>query len=83
MYSELSPPTRDEKYFKLWRYKENIGYKKLPLEHTLIPCVRNPSDIFAALKLLDLRNNSGGCIIVVLTENQLVKHDTKANFKNY
>ena len=32
---------------------------------------------------LDQRNNPGGCIIGALTENQLVKQDTKSIFKNF
>ena len=33
LYSELAPLTHGITCSKLWRYEENIGDKKLPLEH--------------------------------------------------
>ena len=35
LYSELAPMTRDETCSRLQRYGENVGDKKLSVEHTL------------------------------------------------
>ena len=35
------------------------------------------------IKSLGLLNKSGGCIVVALAENQIVKHDTKSFFENF
>ena len=38
-------------------------------------CVHKPKDLYKALKSLDLANKSGGCIVISITENYIVKDD--------
>ena len=40
-------------------------------------------DLWKAIKSLGLPNKSGGCIVGVLAENQIVKHDTKSILKPF
>ena len=53
-------------------------FEKKPKE-----CIGKPKDLRKAIKSLGLPNKSGGCIVGVLAENQIVKHDTKSIFKTF
>ena len=44
VYSKLTPLTRDATYSKLQRYGENVGDKKLSMEHTPTLCPLNNSE---------------------------------------
>lgn len=44
-------------------------------------CIGEPQDSWKAIKLLELLNKSGRCIVGALTENKIVKHDTKSTLK--
>ena len=58
--------------------------KKEFFENKLKECIGKPKDLWKAIKSLGLPNKSGRCIIVgALTENQIVKHDTKSILKTF
>ena len=55
--------------------------KKEFFENELRECIGKPKNLWKAIKSLGLPNKSGGCIVNALTENQIVKHDTKSILK--
>ena len=55
--------------------------KKELFENKLTDCVSKPKDLWKAFTSLDLPDKSRGCIVGALTENQIVKDDTKSAFK--
>ena len=60
--------------------------KKEFFEKKLKECIGKPKDLWKAIKSLGLPNKSGRCIVGALTENQIVKHDTKSisrTFKSF
>ena len=46
-------------------------------------CMCKPKDLWKAIKSFRLPNKSGGCIVGALTDNQIVKHDTKIILKTF
>ena len=52
--------------------------KKEFFENKLKECIGKLKDLWKAIKSLGLPNKSGRCIVGALTENQIVKHDTKS-----
>ena len=45
--------------------------------------IGKPKDLWKAIKSLGLPSKSGRCIVGALTENQIVKHDTKSILKTF
>ena len=55
-------------------------------ENKLTECVDKSKDLWNALKSIGLPNKSGRCMLSALTENQIVKQNTKSvlkPFKNF
>ena len=57
--------------------------KKEFVENKLKECIGKPKDLWKAIKSLGLPSKSGRCIVGALTENQIVKHDTKSILKTF
>ena len=58
--------------------------KKVFFEKKLKGCISKPKDLWKAIiKSLGLLNESGGCIVGALAENQIVNHDTKPILKTF
>ena len=57
--------------------------KKEFFENKLKECIGKPKDLQKAIKSLGLPSKSGRCIVGALTENQIVKHDTKSILKTF
>ena len=57
--------------------------KKEFFENKLKECISKPEDLWKAINSLGLPNKSSGCIVGALTENQIVKHDTKLSLKSF
>ena len=68
-----------------WYIVKNLIAKKKKefFGNKLKECISKPKDLWKAIKSLGLPNKSGGCIIGVLAENQIVKHDTKSILKTF
>ena len=45
--------------------------------------LKEPEDLWKAIKSLGLPNKSDGCIVGALAEKQMVKHDTKSILKTF
>ena len=73
----------DKEIYKRARYSvQNFIAKKKKefFENRLKECNSKPKDLWKAIKSLGLPNKSGPCIVGALTENQIVKQDTKSIF---
>ena len=57
--------------------------KKEFFENKLKECIGKPKGLWKAIKSLGLPNKSGRCIVGALTENLIVKHDTKSILKTF
>ena len=63
--------------------KISLQKKKEFFENKLKECIGKPKDLWNAVKSLGLPSKSGRCIVGALTENQIVKHDTKSILKTF
>ena len=76
----------DKEIYKRARYSvQNLIAKKKKefFENQLKKCIGKPKDLWKTIKSLGLPNKSGRCIVGALTENQIVKHDTKSILKTF
>ena len=72
-----------KRIFNVFSVQRLIAEKKKEFfEKKLKECIGKPKDLWKAIKSLGLPNKSVGCI-VVLAENQIVKHDTKSILKTF
>ena len=76
----------DKEIYKRARYSvQNLITKKKKefFENKLKECIGKPKDLWKDIKSLGLPKKSGRCIVGALTENQIVKHDTKSILKTF
>ena len=76
----------DKEIYKRARYSaQNLIAKKKKdfFENKLKECISKPEDLWKAIKSFGLPNKSSECIVGALTENQIVKDDTKLSLKSF